>query len=276
MAGDDGAQHQYVGGQMRPAFGALLADFEQCSATALAREPCTLDIRYGERERETFDFFPSRTHARATLAFFHASYWQSRDKATFRWLAPMFTPRGLHVALVNYALCPSVTLRELVEGAMGSAPAVRRHAANADGRDLPLIVAGHSAGAHLAAEIGLAGRADGVVGVSGIYDLAPLVGTTLNDKLRLDEARARAMSPLHRVRAGSPPALFIVGADETRAFIEQNRRMHEAWRAAGSASEEQVVLQADHFTVLQAFAAPEGAVADAIESVVERGEARCR
>jgi arylformamidase len=76
------------------------------------------------------------------------------------------------------------------------------------------------------------------------------------------------MSPVHRVAARSKPALFIVGGDETRAFVEQNRRMHEAWRAAGHEGSALVVAGADHFTVLQAFAAPAGPLAEAIGSLV--------
>ena len=61
------------------------------------------------------------------------------------------------------------------------------------------------------------GRAiDGVAAMSGIFDLAPLVATSLNDKLRLDAASAAACSPLHRVRAHAAPMLVVVGEAKLR------------------------------------------------------------
>ena len=103
-----------------------------------------------------------------------------------------------------------------------------------------------------------------VAALSGIYDLAPLVATTLNAKLRLDAASAAAASPLTRVRAGAPPALFAVGADETPAFIAQSTRMHEAWQAAGNRSELQQVAAADHFSLLQQLVQPGSALHAAV------------
>ena len=91
------AQFQYVTGQGRPGFATLLPDFEARSAAVASAG--VLDIRYGEAARETFDFFPATGTARGLLVYFHAGYWQSRDKSLFRFIAPAFTARGLQVAL---------------------------------------------------------------------------------------------------------------------------------------------------------------------------------
>jgi arylformamidase len=270
----DDAQHQYVSGQVRDTFPALLADFEAMSAVVVEHGDCELDIRYGERPRETFDLFQAQGDPRGMLAYFHAGYWQSRDKSTFRWLAPMLTRRGLHVAFVNYPLCPSVTLQGLVDAVAASVPHVTAHAARLGGDARPLIACGHSAGGHLAVELALAGHADGVIALSGIYDLAPLLATTLNDKLGLDDSTARALSPLHRVRAGTPPALFVVGGDETSGFVEQTRRMSEAWQAAGNDTEARVVPGADHFSLLSMFAAPESELAEDVDALIEKARQR--
>jgi arylformamidase len=262
------AQFQYVEGQGRPGFAALLADYEVRSAQALALPGCQTDIRYGPAERQTFDFFPALGDAVGTMAYFHAGYWQSRDKSGFRFLAPAFTAQGLNVALVNYPLCPGVTLAALVEAARAAVPAIGARLTEAGQGEHPLIAAGHSAGAHLAVELALTRRTapgdptiDGVIALSGIYDLVPLVGTTLNARLQLDADSAARLSPVHRVRPGAPPALFAVGGAETPAFVEQNQRMHERWRAAGLASEAVVVPGADHFSLLQDWISPDGVLA---------------
>ncbi len=259
-------QYQYVEGQSRVGFSALLADYERASLAAIATESCAIDVRYGPLERQTFDFFESRGTPRGTLVYFHAGYWQSRDKSTFRFIAPSFTAAGLNVALVNYPLCPTVSLAELVEAAKACIAPIRAHVSAAGGpATVPWLVSGHSAGAHLAVELALARKDNttegfaiaGVIALSGIFDLGPLLTTTLNERLRLDAAGAMANSPLHRVRPHAAPALIVVGGEETPAFIEQSRTFHQAWLDAGNRSDLRIVPEADHFSLLRHFALAE-------------------
>lgn len=269
----DDHQFQYVEGQGRPGFPTLLAQF-QADSDAAARTPgAALDLPYGKHPRQRFDFFPAQGEAQGVMLYLHAGYWQSRDKSLFRFLAPAFQTRGFHVALANYPLCPEVALGELVEAVTPSVAAVAAHARQRGGAGLPLVVAGHSAGAHLASLLGLAhgklprhdpARVDGVWAISGIYDLAPLVNTTLNQKLRLDLHAARRLSPLFLPGPAPVPAVWLVGGAETPAFLAQNDAMHLRWQGqegkVWSAGAE--VPGADHFTVLQDWAALRGPLAD--------------
>ncbi len=260
---------QYMTGQMRPGFPALLAAYQQESdaVTLSAR-----DVRYGPHPRQIFDFVQSPVPARATLAYFHAGFWQSRDKALFRFIAPALAKEGIDVALVNYPLCPDVTLPAVVDAARAAVPAVLAHAAACGRLGASLIAAGHSAGGHLAVELALTDWGGpspirAVAALSGMYDLEPLVDTPLNDKLRLDRAAARALSPVHRARPGMPPALFAVGGTETSAFLAQNAAMQAAWTAAGNRSICLVVEGADHFSLLLDLKRPSALLA-AIASLV--------
>lgn len=277
------AQFQYVQGQMRPTFAALLAEYEALGAAAVRSYACTLDVRYGAGERQRFDFFAAHGEPQGTLMYFHAGYWQSRDKSWFRFIAPAFTKQGLNVALVNYPLCPAVSLAGLTEAARASVPKVLAHAAGLGQPERPLIASGHSAGGHLAVELALerwpelgarAQAVDGVIALSGIYDLAPLVGTSLNVKLGLDAAMARAHSPVHRMVSGLPPALFVVGGGETPAFLEQCRHMHEAWQVAGNHSAIEVVPGADHFSLLQSFVSPDSALSGQVSELLSLAQQR--
>jgi arylformamidase len=247
------ATQAYLTGQLHPSQSQLLADFNAESEAAIAAFAPRLDIRYGGHKREVFDLFVSPEPWRGTLAYFHAGYWQGRDKAQFRCLAVPFMAAGIDVALVNYPLCPDVPLRRLVRSAKASIPEIL-HAVGSMGRGGEgLIAAGHSAGGHIAVELALAGaRVNAIIAISGIYELAPLLATRLNDKLRLDADEARAMSPLHRIAGPLPPALFIVGGLETPEFHAQSEAMHQAWRAAGPSTYLQIA-GADHFSVLRHF-----------------------
>ncbi len=256
---------QYMTGQMRPHYGELFDAFQRESDAVAAAPNATLDIAYGAHPREVFDFFAAPDGARGVLAYFHAGYWQSRDKSLFRFLAPAFVASGIDVAMVNYPLCPDVSLPALVEATRRSVPAVLRHAATLGRYGTRLVASGHSAGAHIAAELALtdwrqrgltASPIAAVAALSGVYDLEPLIETPLNDRLRLDATTARAMSPIRRVRGGMPEALFVVGGTETPAFIDQNAAMHEAWIAGGNAGTRMAIDDEDHFSLLRALQRP--------------------
>lgn len=248
------ATTQYLTGQMRPSFPALLDGYQRDSDAVMLTDR---DVPYGPHPRQAFDFIESRLPWRGTLLYFHAGFWQSRDKALFRFIAPALLAHGIDVALANYPLCPDVTLPALVAATQAAVPAVLSHAARRGrGTGRALIAAGHSAGGHIAVELALmewngGSPIAGVVGISGVYDLVPLLNTPLNDRLQLDQVTARALSPLYRLRSGMPPAVFAVGSAETAAFQHQTITMQTAWVTAGNRATALVVEGADHFSILQ-------------------------
>ncbi len=250
---------QYMTGQRRDTHDALLVAYEEKSAKCVAQLAPEVDVRYGPDARQTFDVFRARGESLGTLLFFHAGYWQSRDKQGFRFLAEPFVSNHINFVAVNYPLCPGVTLAALLTAARQSVPAVVEHLGNAHPMDKGLIVAGHSAGGHIAIELALShwptslkgGRPiELAVALSGVFDLRPLLRTPLNDNLRLSPEEAYQRSPLFRASHVNIPALFVVGAGETEAFYSQSELMHLAWRDAGNVSEFFVVLNADHFSLL--------------------------
>lgn len=250
------AEHQYVRGQGRPGFPALLAEYERRSLAAAGGE---FDIAYGPHPRQRYDWFPAEGAARATILYFHPGYWQSRDKAGFRFIAPPLAADGFDVALVNYPLCPGVRITELIEAARAAVAPIRE-------RGAPLILAGHSAGGQIAVELGLSEQAAGVFAISGVFDLEPLIGTSLNAALRLDRAEAVAASPVHRAAAAAP-GIFAVGETETDAFREQSAAMCSAWAAAGNDARLITVAGADHFTILRSLTDDDGEIRRALSEL---------
>jgi arylformamidase len=110
----------------------LLAAFEAEGTAAVATLRPALDVSYGPHPRQRFDFFTAGTPA-GTIAYFHAGYWQSRDKAQFRFLAPFVTGEGFNLAVVNYPLCPDVTVADLTEAVRDAVPAILSFAERAQG-----------------------------------------------------------------------------------------------------------------------------------------------
>ena len=268
-----GAQHGYVDGQMRPHFEALFAEHARRNALALQRPGWQLDWAYGPHPRQTLDLLLGPGPRQGLLVYLHAGYWQSRDKSQFRFLAPAWQAMGWDVALVNYPLCPDVTVADISAScALALQQLLARPVMQAGGA---LVLCGHSAGAHLATELALqqaeqpqtfARPITGVVAVSGVFDLRPLPHTSLNQRLRLDAASAQAASPLLRVRAGAAPGLWLWGADETPAFHQQSLAMAAQWQAQGNAAQTQAVPGADHFSVLDALTEPRGVFAGQLQA----------
>lgn len=266
------AEFQYVTGQMRESFGDLLASFEARNAQAMAMPGWELDLTYGTHAREVMDMRACDAKALGTVVYFHAGYWQSRDKAQFRFLAPVFNDMGWDMALINYPLCPEVSVAGIVASVERALQKVASHQSER-GRAGPIVLCGHSAGAHLAIELALQHAAAtaplpivGVLAISGVYNLQPLLETTLNTRLKFDANSAQACSPIHRVRPGAVPALFLCGDTETPAFHGQSQEMARLWQLQGNVAQCSAVAHADHFSVLEHISAPDGLVAQTLQS----------
>ena len=261
-------QFEYIDGQLRPSQAALFEQFAGENERAVSECQPELDIAYGQHPRQTLDLFRAAGQRRAVVAYFHAGYWQSRDKSGFRFLAPPLVADGFDVAVINYPLSPEMSVSEIVTAAQPALPALAALTENA-----PLILVGHSAGAQMAIELAMArpaaaatiaGPITGIVAISGVFDLEPLLDTTVNAKLALDPASASAASPIHRVRPGAPQALFAVGALETQAFRDQTASMAKAWAGAGNTATELTVPDADHFSILTGLCHEDGMLRAAI------------
>jgi arylformamidase len=229
-----------------------------------------LDLRYGPGTNETLDLFVPGAAARGTLMFIHGGYWRTFDKADHAFVAPAFVAAGFAVAVVNYDLCPRVTIATIVEQCRRAVAWLVRHgpARNAPS---PLVIAGHSAGGHLTAMmVATDWNAHGIattpfvggVSLSGVHDLAPLVLSAYNVDLRLDDDEARRMSPVNHVPRAGTPLVIAVGADETSEFLRQSQLLWDAWPANRPAAQRAPLVIPDrhHFNVVLDYADPASAL----------------
>ncbi|MEA3263258.1 MAG: alpha/beta hydrolase [Pseudomonadota bacterium] len=258
------SQFEYIDGQLRPSQAALFEHYAAENARAVSMGAPELDLAYGPHPRQTLDLFRTAQPRRGVVAYLHAGYWQSRDKSGFRFLAPPLTADGFDAALINYPLSPELDVMAIVTAAAAALPVLAELTDQA-----PLLLVGHSAGAQIAVELAMAAQGQaspiaGILSISGVFDLEPLLDTSVNAKLGLDPASARAASPIHRVRPGAPHTLFAVGALETQAFQGQTARMAQAWADAGNVANELTVPDADHFSILTELCREDGALKAAL------------
>ncbi len=121
------------------------------SAEARARFAPRLDLRYGPGPKETLDLFVPARPARGTLVFLHGGYWRALDKSDFSYVAPPFLAHDLAVAVVNYDLCPDVTVATIVDECRRALAWLVREGAALGAPADRIVIAGHSAGGHLTA-----------------------------------------------------------------------------------------------------------------------------
>ncbi|MEN9643703.1 MAG: hypothetical protein RL238_372 [Actinomycetota bacterium] len=168
------------------------------------------------------------------LVFVHGGYWQALSAAASLYLAPGALAQGWSYAAVEYPIAPGPTLPEMVEACRAALTSLA-----ALGPHREVVLAGHSAGAHLAAMVALAAvpalPVDRVVLLSGVYDLRPVVLTTVNDALGLHPDDAEALSPALLPVASPTRTLVAWGDNETDAFKAQSHVMAAKLRLAGAA-----------------------------------------
>ena len=265
--------------------------YAERSMEALARLPVRRDVRYGPGDDDRLDLAPAGTGA-PLLVFFHGGYWQELGKADTLFPAPGLVADGIAYAAVEYTLAPRASLDQIVDQAMRSVAFLARNAEalGIDGRRIH--VAGHSAGAQLAA-MTMLGDSRGVNGpgsvsiaggvlVSGVYELEPLIGTSINDALGLDADAARRNSPLRLCRGAAPqavgqaaghraspaPAIVCWGENEPSEFGRQGRALASAWAAAGGPVQALEVAGRNHFDILFDLADAHSELGAAVRSQV--------
>jgi arylformamidase len=185
--------------------------------------------------------------------FIHGGYWQGLDRSWFSHMAAGLVAHGVAVAVLSYDLCPQVTLAVLVEQVRDAAAWLHRRT----GRRL--LAFGHSAGGHLTAMLMATDwpardlPVDLVpcgFAISGLFDLVPLMETSINAALCLDRATAEALSPL-RLPPPRGRLHAIVGGEEGAEYARQSQSIAEAWHGMA-----EVVPEANHFTIVTPLSNP--------------------
>jgi arylformamidase len=149
----DAAWHdrQYDNRRRVPEFAQHLVRWREASVHARAQLKCSLDMPYTPDGAVTLDVFPAARPKAPVLVFIHGGYWRSLSKAEFSFVAAPFVAAGVTVVVPDYSLCPAVTVDAIALQCAQAMAWVHRHAARHGGDARRCLVAGHSAGGHLAA-----------------------------------------------------------------------------------------------------------------------------
>jgi acetyl esterase/lipase len=230
MRYDDAYQNaKYIPGgeDFPPRWAAQAADFRE-SLGPRAR----LGLRYGGVAAERFDLFLPGDEPEGLVVFIHGGYWLHFGPGDFSHLAAGALALGWAVAMPAYTLAPGARISAITRQIAAAVAAAAREVAG------PMILTGHSAGGHLCARMACAdvalpaavlGRLARVVPISPVADLRPLRETAMNASLAIDAAEALAESPALLPRRPGVAVHVWVGGAERPAFLDQARRLGNAW-----------------------------------------------
>lgn len=253
------------------------------SAAARDRLKPKVDVSYGPTRMETVEVYEATGETPAPIfVFIHGGAWKSLDASVFSLVAPGPVAAGMAVVNVTYALCPMVTVEEMVRQVRAAIAWTWHNAESFGGDRNRIIVAGHSAGAHLTAMATLTDWSryglpedviKGAMGISGIYDMEPISRSFLQPFLRLTADVVRWQSPVYNVRPLATPLTLVWGTDEPEG-IEFNGKLYEkVWRAAGNSLSTFTLEGANHFEVLDGFATKDGVMTQALFELLDRAGA---
>jgi arylformamidase len=253
-----------------PTITEIRVGWDERSARLRRAHPRHLDLAYGDSPRERLDLFLAADPKAPTVAFIHGGYWQivNSDKENYAFIAEGLLANGVNVAMIEYTLAPAARLDRIVAEVRRAIGWLAEHLGDYGADPARLYLSGHSAGGHLTAMAMPLRTVRGGLAISGIFDLEPIRLNYLNEKLGLDAAEAERNSPLLNFPPMAGELIVAYGTRELPELCRQSIDYAQAWVERGLAGHLLPIDGADHFTVLETLARPDGELARALLAMV--------
>ena len=226
-----------------------------------------MDVRYGDHSLETYYVFVGNPGSPVHV-FFHGGYWYSQDKSNFEFMAPAFVDKGWTFVGANYPLCPNVTMTQLIHSCRKMVLDIfsRLNTWGFDGSAIHL--AGHSAGAQIVSILAttewdrhtqnqhpLISR---TMGISGIYDLQPVIYIDRNLEIGLTNDDVSEFSPMYSSEPFVGELMLAVGTHEGSEKVRQMQDYAKMQAGRGKGSQSALIENANHFSILDHYADRDG------------------
>lgn len=244
-----------------PDIGNWLNWYAQESLLTRHNRDCVLDVHYGPTVDETIDIFPAKQQGAPLLLFIHGGYWVRCSSKDFSFVANGLADQGITVAILNYSLCPKVTIPEITRQSRAAIAWLHKEASRFNADSSRIFVTGHSAGGQ---QVGMLSATSwtkdydlpddiikGGISVSGIFDLHPLRYSYLQPKLLLSHETILRQSPYFNIPCTGPSLLLTLGEKETTEFHRQSKEFLHAWQAKGLQGELLVQKAKHHFSAIE-------------------------
>jgi arylformamidase len=217
-----------------------------------------LNVPYGSSPRELLDIYAAGKQGGPVLVYIHGGYWRSGSKEDNCNFVPTFTKRGATVVLVEYDLCPQVTVADIVRQTRSAIAWVYKNIVRYGANPSKVFVAGHSAGGHLTAmalahdwaKEGMpADLIKGAVATSGVYDLDMVMEISVQEQVRMTPDIAKQNSPLLHPPRVKCPLVVAVGGAEPQGWQQMSEDYFNYCKQHGMPVEYLVEPDANHYTM---------------------------
>lgn len=224
-----------------------------------------LRVPYGSTPGQCMDVFPAKAPGAPVQVFVHGGFWRFLDSFDHTLIVPMFHDAGAATVLLNYDLCPTVPLTEVIAQIRRGLAAVYERADEYGYDREKLYISGHSAGGHLCAMLAatdcaaLGMPADAIKGaamVSGLYDLTPMLRVPGGEELLMTPETVPQVSPMWNLPPTHMPLIAAVGGHETREWIRQTDDFVTKCRANGSDVTALMPDYDNHYSILYTLGNP--------------------
>lgn len=267
----DQLRMQYNPSRSIPDAQQIFQSWKDRSAAYRGRAKAQLDISYGEMPAAALDLFMPEKATPRLHVYIHGGYWQAFGKSDFSFMAEGLVDAGVAVAVLNYPLCPTVPLQQVVRHARMALAYLWREAPALGLKQDKIQISGHSAGAHLCAMLMATlwpkfqeGLPEEIIGsailISGVYELQPLRFIETGRALQLTDETAKRLSPLSLRPVGKPRVLLCTGGLESAEFRRQSAQLGRMWARYGAPLEVVTFTNRHHFNVLEELAPPKSAL----------------
>ena len=174
------------------------------------------------------------------IVFVHGGSWDTGSKDRYAFVGNELSDEGFTTAVLNYRLGPQTQFPGFVQDVALAVAKISAQVAN--GR--PIVLMGHSAGAHIAALVTYDPRylqmvgtspckaIHGFVGLAGPYDFLPIVEPRY--RAIFPSATHAASQPINFAGGRHPPSLLLHGLDDTTVDPKETRAMAAALKRAGN------------------------------------------
>ena len=223
------------------------------------------DLPYGTDPRQRLDIYvPDGLKTKApVILFFYGGFWQSGSKSLYLYLGQAFASEGIIVAVADYRLYPQVRYPDFVRDGANAFAWLEANVAQYGGDPESIFVAGHSAGAYIAAM--LAGdptwlreasvdpaRVRGVIGISGPYNILPL--RDRNMIAIFGGADLPETQPIARIDGKRPPMLLATGTADTTVSPRNTADFAQKLQLFDSPVEVKTYSGVDHVGIMLSLA----------------------
>lgn len=212
------------------------------------------NVFYGDHPEECLDIFPAEGSNAKTIVFIHGGYWHLLDKKMFYFLAPTFLKYNITTVFINYPLAPAASMDMIVSSCSKAILWLHDNIIRFNGNPLQIYVMGHSAGGHLASMLMVDDNTNflkGVISLSGLFRLEPIVLSYINNTLHMDIDTAKRNSPVNLEPANACSLLLATGENETNEFKAQSIELYNSWRNKHASAELLKVPGKNHYSILE-------------------------